>query len=621
MKKIRIKNDIRVSWGITTNGKQVSLAGNTLEVSLVVYNRVIPITDFTVTQNVISFVFLGEQQKICGAYTVVCKDRTNNNLNVIDKTDAFELVPHTEDEGGTNNPNVALEVVTLSTDRDSSTIGKAATIRVGEVKTLPAGSQAYVTNTGTVNDAVLNFGIPSGSNGDNGTDGNGIVAEPSSVTFNVDDKGYISSAQDKLIRMKAYIGGVDVGDAEIVKISTTNFKSVPNVESDGCSFYLRGSYLDSVTTTDLDGNTVNVPVTQAQLEVTCKMPESSLQYTTSVGVFVNTQNFYTSLISSQREFEQTFTEINNQLTDQGTTLEKYYSEWQQTARNLSYTITKNKQETDGSIEEISNRFESTASSLSSTIEANKSELNGTIENLRSEFKQTTDGITSTVVSNKKDADGKIDKLGSQIKQTSDSVSIVSGYFYSDGTLRNTSGLLTTADKAELASRSYVDGKVVNEATIGTMIINGIATADIDADQINFTGHRIDFNAGDLTITSDGFTLDRNGNAKFSGDITANSIRLKISPVGNVLGGALLLGGGSFTLPPLSVGECVNLKIVSPLITRSSPIPTLVPGNSTVMLWYSGNASDLPTNSNIALGYGVFDLVGYNSSGTTYWVVS
>lgn len=650
MKKIRIKNDIRVSWGITTNGKQVSLAGNALEVSLVVYNRVIPITDFTVTQNVISFVFLGEQQKICGAYTVVCKDRTNNNLNVIDKTDAFELVPHTEDEGGTNNPNVALEVVTLSTDRDSSTIGKAATISVGEVKTLPAGSQAYVTNTGTVNDAVLNFGIPSGSNGDNGTDGNGIVAEPSSVTFNVDDKGHISSEQDKLIRMKAYIGGVDVGDAEIVKISATNFKNVPNGESDGCSFYLRGSYLDSVTTTDLDGNTVNVPVTQAQLEVTCKMPESSLQYTTNVRVFVNTQNFYTSLISNQREFKQTFTEINNQLTDQGTELEKYYSEWQQTARSLSYTITKNKQETDGSIEEISNRFESTASSLSSTIEANKSELNGTIENLksefkqtteeisstveknktaadgsieslRSEFKQTTDGITSTVESNKKDADGKIDKLGSQIKQTSDSVSIISGYFYSDGTLRNTSGLLTTADKAELASRSYVDGKVVSEATISTMIINGIATADIDADQINFTGHRIDFTAGDLTITSDGFTLDRNGNAKFSGDITANSIRLKISPVGNVLGGALLLGGGSFTLPPLSVGECVNLKIVSPLITRSSPAPTLVPGNSTVMLWYSGNASDLPTNSNMALGNGAYDLVGYNSSGTTYWVVS
>lgn len=649
MKRIRFKNDIRVSWGITTNGKQENLAGKALEVSLVVYNRIIPITDFTVTQNVISFVFLGEEQTCCGVYTIVCKDTTNGNRNTIDKTDAFELVPHTEDEGGTNNPSVALEVVTLSTDRDSSTIGKAATVRVGEVKTLPAGSPAYVTNTGTVNDAVLNFGIPSGGNGENGLDGKGIVAEPSSVTFNVDEKGYISSAQDKLIRMRYYVGGVSVDDAEIVSISITNFKSTPSIESDGCSFYLRGSNLSSVTTTDLDGNTVNVPVTQAQLEVTCRIPNSNLRYVTNVRVFVNTQTFYTSLVSNQREFKQTFTEINNTLNEQGTKLEKYYSEWQQTARSLSYTITQNKQDVDGSISNLTNRFEATASSLSSTITANKQAADGSIEEiksqlkqteesissivestgsngeaiekLRTEFKQTTDSITATVESNKTDADGKIDKLSSQIEQTANSVSIVNSYFYSNGTLRNTSGLLTTADKAELASRSYVDGKVVSEATIRTMIINGIATADISADQINFSGHRMDFTAGDLTITSDGFTLDRYGNAKFSGDITANSIQLKISPVGNVLGGALLLNGGKFTLPPLDIGKCVNLKVVAPLITRSSLTPTLAPGNSTVKLWDSANATELPESKEVGLDYGVYDLIGYNQSGTTYWAIS
>ncbi len=619
-KKVRIHNDLRISWGITTNGKQESLEGKTLEVKLVVYNRVIQITDFTVKGNVISFEFLGKDQKHCGVYTIVCRDNTNDNQSTIDKTDAFELVPHTEDEAGTDNPNVALEVITLSTDRDSSTIGKAATVSVGEVKTLPAGSQAYVNNSGTVNDAILNFGIPSGGNGENGLDGKGVVAEPSSVTFNVDEKGNISSTQDKLIRMKAYVGGIAVSDAEIVKISATNFKSIPNIEADGCSFYLRGSSLQSVTTSDLDGNSITVPVTQAQLEVTCKMPESNLRYTANVRVFVNTQTFYTSLVSNQREFKQTFTELNNTLDEQGVKLEKYYSEWQQTARSLSYTISKNKQDTDGSIENVTNRFEATADSLSSTIEANKTEVDGTIENMKTEFKQTTEGITNTVESNKKDIDGKIESMSSQIKQNADQIETANNRFNADGSLKNTAGLLTTYDKAELASREYVDGKVVSEAIIKVLIKDGISEADIDADQINFSGHSMNFNTGEITITSDGFTLDKNGNAKFAGDLTAKSLRLKVSPSENVLDGALLLYGGKLTMPSLSDGECVNLKVVAPIITRSSLTPTLVPANSTVYLWNSANITELAKSENLELDYGVYDLIGYGEGDKTFWVI-
>lgn len=624
--------------------------GRSLKLQLVVFNKVIDIKEYTVQKNVISFYFLGEDQKYCGAYTVVLRDKSNGNLNTIDKTGAFELVPHTEDEGGTDNSSVALEVVTLSTDRDSSTIGKAATVTVGEVKTLPAGSLAYVTNTGTINDAILNFGIPSGDNGENGMDGNIVVAEPSSVTFSVDKGGNISSAQDKLIRMRAYAGGVDMGDAEIVNISTTNFKNAPSIASDGCSFYLRGSSLESVTTTDLDGNTINIPVTQAQVEVTCKMPDSNVCYTTNVMVFVNTQTFYSSLVSSQKDFVQTFTELNNSINDQGTKLEKYYSEWKQTASSLSSDISAYRKEANGSIEILSNKLSSTASSLSSTITANKQEVDGTIESLKTEFKETTEGISITVKSNKEDtdksisdlqssfnqtassistkvesyksdADGKIENLSSKIEQSADKISLVNSYFYSDGSLRNTSGLVTTAEKAELASRDYVDGKVINEATIETMIQNGVAEAHINADMIYFKGHRVDFETGDLTITSDGFTLDRNGNATFSGKIKASSIRLKISPVGDPLGGALLLDGGKFTLPTLDIGEYINLKVVAPLITRSSLIPTLVPGSSTVKFWNSANATELPESKELSLDYGVYDLVGYNRSGTTYWVVS
>ena len=43
--------------------------------------------------------------------------------------------------------------------------GAAATIRVGSVATLPAGSNATVVNSGTANNAVLDFGIPEGQPG------------------------------------------------------------------------------------------------------------------------------------------------------------------------------------------------------------------------------------------------------------------------------------------------------------------------------------------------------------------------------------------------------------------------------------------------------------------------
>ena len=44
--------------------------------------------------------------------------------------------------------------------------GAAATVSMGTVTTLAAGSQATVTNSGTAQAAVLNFGIPQGAAGD-----------------------------------------------------------------------------------------------------------------------------------------------------------------------------------------------------------------------------------------------------------------------------------------------------------------------------------------------------------------------------------------------------------------------------------------------------------------------
>lgn len=54
--------------------------------------------------------------------------------------------------------------------------GAAATIKIGTVTTLPAGSNATVTNSGTSSAAVFNFGIPKGADG-TGSPGGGAGAD------------------------------------------------------------------------------------------------------------------------------------------------------------------------------------------------------------------------------------------------------------------------------------------------------------------------------------------------------------------------------------------------------------------------------------------------------------
>ena len=60
--------------------------------------------------------------------------------------------------------------------------GKAATVAVGDVSTLPAGSDATVTNTGTDTNAVLDFGIPQGAQGEQGDPGADGFSPTATVT-------------------------------------------------------------------------------------------------------------------------------------------------------------------------------------------------------------------------------------------------------------------------------------------------------------------------------------------------------------------------------------------------------------------------------------------------------
>ena len=60
--------------------------------------------------------------------------------------------------------------------------GQDATVSVGTTSTLPAGSDATVTNTGTPSAAVFNFGIPKGDKGDTGSTGQAATIAAGTTT-------------------------------------------------------------------------------------------------------------------------------------------------------------------------------------------------------------------------------------------------------------------------------------------------------------------------------------------------------------------------------------------------------------------------------------------------------
>lgn len=69
-----------------------------------------------------------------------------------------------------------------------SGVDASITITIGTTTTLPAGSNATVTNTGTSTDPVFNFGIPKGDKGDTGAQGPQGLPGVGSVTYDANEE-------------------------------------------------------------------------------------------------------------------------------------------------------------------------------------------------------------------------------------------------------------------------------------------------------------------------------------------------------------------------------------------------------------------------------------------------
>lgn len=131
-----------------------------------------------------------------------------------------------------------------------------------------------------------------------------------------------------------------------------------------------------------------------------------------------------------------------------------------------------------------------------------------------------------------------------VKQSSSSWSVAAGGFDSNGNLKSSAGAVLKKDFAGIFVSQVNEKGLVNKGQMDIAISNGISTATIQADQINLTGHTMAFTGGQITITTDNFTLDGSGNmwcqnGTFSGMVTGVHGSFKnldcVDSNGNVVG--------------------------------------------------------------------------------------
>ena len=131
-----------------------------------------------------------------------------------------------------------------------------------------------------------------------------------------------------------------------------------------------------------------------------------------------------------------------------------------------------------------------------------------------------------------------------VKQSSSSWSVAAGGFDANGKLKSSAGAVLNTDFAGLFVSQVNEKGLVNKGQMNIAISNGISTATIQADQINLTGHTMAFTGGQITITTDNFTLDGSGNmwcqnGTFSGTVSGVHGSFKnldcVDSNGNVVG--------------------------------------------------------------------------------------
>lgn len=117
MKKIRLGNDIHVSWEILRNGEPEDFTDKAVEVKLVHAQTFtsMPI-EWSIEGNVIEFDFFGKDQKRKGEYRIILtENRGELGMSTLDTCEAFYLVDHScKESEGTKCPTLKVQHVRLT---------------------------------------------------------------------------------------------------------------------------------------------------------------------------------------------------------------------------------------------------------------------------------------------------------------------------------------------------------------------------------------------------------------------------------------------------------------------------------------------------------------------------
>lgn len=112
MRRIRIGNDIQVSWEVKTGGESISLEGRQLKLYVRSAYQKQEIKDFVVEGCTISFTYLASMQRNTGARAIILNDATKGSPEkTICADQAFTLVAHSCEE---NDDDVDFEDYLIS---------------------------------------------------------------------------------------------------------------------------------------------------------------------------------------------------------------------------------------------------------------------------------------------------------------------------------------------------------------------------------------------------------------------------------------------------------------------------------------------------------------------------
>ena len=161
--------------------------------------------------------------------------------------------------------------------------GTAASVQVGTVTTLPAGQMATVQNSGTTTNAVLNFGIPKGQDGD------GVQPEEVALTPATATQGTLTDEQ--LSTLQSNKNNWISLDNELYRLNGEKTSSGDLVYSNQGQDSTKLFQLKEITITISTKAWVLMTFTpQSQLTFDTTPTENSLNPVTSAGIFTALQN-------------------------------------------------------------------------------------------------------------------------------------------------------------------------------------------------------------------------------------------------------------------------------------------------------------------------------------------